>query len=150
MAGSASTACDFWPQGCKFFVLVFKEVWLSDSQKPEFNKFLFFLNVYFWDRDREPLHEGERGRERGRHKIWGRLQAVSCHHEAWRRAWTYEPRDRDLSQNWTLNQLSPLAPLCLFVLERERQTECEWGRSRESGRHKIWSRLQSLMRGSNP
>ena len=33
---------------------------------------------------------------------------------------------------------------CLFIYFWERQTECEWGRGREGGRHRIPSRLQAL------
>ena len=31
----------------------------------------------------------------------------------------------------------------LFIFERQRETGHEWGRVRESGRHRIWSRLQA-------
>ena len=43
------------------------------------------------------------GRERGRQRIWSRLQAPSCQHRAWRRARTHELKDHDLSQSHTLN-----------------------------------------------
>ena len=32
-----------------------------------------------------------KGRERGRHRIWSRLQALSCQHRAWCGAWTHKP-----------------------------------------------------------
>ena len=51
-------------------------------------------------------HEQRRGRERGRHRIQSRLQALSCEHRAWLGAQTQEPSDHDLSQSWTLNWLS--------------------------------------------
>ena len=42
---------------------------------------LFFLMcVYFWERE----HKLGRGRGRGRHRIWSRLQPLSCQHRAWR------------------------------------------------------------------
>ena len=47
-----------------------------------------------------------RSRERGRHRIWSRLLALSCQHGARRGARTHELRDRDLSRSWTLNPLS--------------------------------------------
>ena len=67
--------------------------------------------TYFWQRKRETEHEQARGRERGRHRIWNRLQALSCQHRAWGRARTHGPRDHELSQSQTLNLLShPSAP----------------------------------------
>ena len=56
--------------------------------------------------DRETEHKQGRGRERGRHKIQSRLQALSCQHRALRRAQTQGPQDHDLSRSWTLNRLS--------------------------------------------
>ena len=51
------------------------------------------------------------GSERARHRIWNRLQALSCQHRARRGARTHELRDRDLSWSWTLSRLShPGAP----------------------------------------
>ena len=65
--------------------------------------------VYFWERT-----QLERGRERGRHRIWIRLQAPSCQHRARRRAWTHRPRNHDPSWSWTLNRLChPGAPTAL-------------------------------------
>ena len=43
---------------------------------------------YFWDRERQ--HEQGRSRERGRHRIWSRLRALSCQHRAWRGARTQQ------------------------------------------------------------
>ena len=62
--------------------------------------------IYFWERQRE--HEQGRGRvrERGRHRIWSRLLALSCQHRARCGAWTHELWDHDLSQSQMLNQLS--------------------------------------------
>ena len=62
-------------------------------------------------RQRETEHEQERGRERGRHRIWSRLQALSCQHRARCGARTHGLRDHDLSWSQTLNQLNhPGAP----------------------------------------
>ena len=59
---------------------------------------IYFLNIYFWER--ECVCEQGRGRERGRHKIQSsRLWAVSG-------APTHDPRHHDLGQSWTLNWLS--------------------------------------------
>ena len=46
------------------------------------------------------------GSERGRHRIWNRLQALSCQHRAWCGARTHGPRDHDLSWSRMLNWLS--------------------------------------------
>ena len=62
--------------------------------------FTYFL------RDTERAWAGEGQRERGRHRIWSRLQAVSCQHRAWCRARTHKPWVHDLSWSWTLNRLS--------------------------------------------
>ena len=80
---------------------------------------IFLIFIYFWEREREKEHEQGTDRERGRHRIWSRLQALSCWHRAWRRAQTHRLQDYDLSQSWTLNQLShPGAPVikCFWVL----------------------------------
>ena len=72
--------------------------------------FSFFLMfIYFWETDR--IWAGEGQRERGRHRTWSRLQALSCQHRAQGRARTHMLWDHDLSQSWTLNRLShPAAP----------------------------------------
>ena len=53
--------------------------------------FFFFFNfltfIYFWEREKE--HEQGRGREREGHRIWSRLQALSCQH--WEPASGLEP-----------------------------------------------------------
>ena len=60
-------------------------------------------------RDRAWL--GERQRERGRHGIWSKLQALNWQHRAQRGARTHRPWDHDLSRSRALNQLShPGAP----------------------------------------
>ena len=100
--------------------------------------------IYFWDRERQSMNEG--GSERGRNRIWSRLQAPNYQHRAWRRAQTHRPWDHVLSRSRTLNQLShPGTPnVCLFLREREREAERKWGeRGRERGRHRIQSRLQA-------
>ena len=58
--------------------------------------FLTFLFILFL-RQRETEHERGMGRERGRHRIGNRLQALSCQHRARRGAQTHRPRDHDLS-----------------------------------------------------
>ena len=69
--------------------------------------FLSFFNVYLFLRETE-CKQG-RGRERGRHRIWSRFQALSCQHRAWYGARTHEPWDHGSSR--TLNRLShPGAP----------------------------------------
>ena len=49
---------------------------------------------------------GEGQRERDTHRIWNRLQSLSCQHRAQRGAPTHELWDHDLSQSWMLNRLS--------------------------------------------
>ena len=74
--------------------------------------------IYFWERQSK---QG-RGRERGRHRIQSRLQALSCQHRAWWGARTRQLRAHDLSQSWMLNW-APWVPLCIqfcpadFVVE---------------------------------
>ena len=79
-----------------------------------------------------------KGRERGRHRIRSRLQALSCQHRARCGAQTHGPRDHDLSRSWTLNWLShPGAPVNLFFLmfiyfwQRQRQSVSRGGAERE-------------------
>ena len=69
-------------------------------------KKIFFFNVYLFLRQRETQHEQGRGRERGKHRIWSRLQALSCQHRARRGARAHGWQDRDLSRSWPLNRLS--------------------------------------------
>ena len=57
-------------------------------------------------RESEHAHKWGRGREKGIHRIWSRLQAPSCQHRAQCKAWAHEPWDHDLSWSRTLNQLS--------------------------------------------
>ena len=77
----------------------------------------FFLTfIYFWDRERQSMNGG--GSERGRHRIWNRLQALSCQHRAWRGARTHGPRDHDLSRSRPLNRLShPGSPVLIMFNE---------------------------------
>ena len=72
---------------------------------------LIFFNVYLFLRQREMEHERGRVRERGRHRIWSRLQALSCQHRARRGAQTHGPWDHDLSWSQTLSH--PGAPISI-------------------------------------
>ena len=85
---------------------------------------LFFLMlIYFWKKEREREREWEkterelgRGRERQRHRIWSRLQALSCQHRAWHGR-THELQDHDLSWSRSLNLLShPGTPVVHFIV----------------------------------
>ena len=79
-----------------------------------------FFNVYLFLRQRETEHEWERVRERGRHRIWSRLQALSCQHRARHGARAYEPQGHDLSWSQMLNPLShPGAPGIFISFELE-------------------------------
>ena len=42
--------------------------------------FIFLMFIYFWDRERQSMNGG--GSERGRHRIWNGLQALSGQHRA--------------------------------------------------------------------
>ena len=102
--------------------------------------------IYFWERERKTEHEQGRGRERRRHRIWSRLQALSCQPRARCRARTHKLWDPELSWGQTLNWLSQIGvPIFFFNLyfwERERKTEHEQGRSTERERDRMWSRLR--------
>ena len=79
--------------------------------------FFFLIYIYFWERDRQTKHEQGKDRDRGRHRIQSRLQALSCQHRAWCGAWTHEPWHHDLSRSRMLNRLSYLGtPLYFFIL----------------------------------
>lgn len=74
--------------------------------KHQFEYFNLFKKHFLTVFKRERVCEQGRGRERGRLRIRSRLQALSCQHRAWCRAWTHEPWDHDLSRSCMLNQLS--------------------------------------------
>ena len=58
------------------------------------------------------MQMGEGQRKRGKHRIQGRLQALSCQHSAQSGAGTHELRDHDLSRSQTFTPLShPDAPI---------------------------------------
>ena len=102
--------------------------------------------MYLFLRETETECEWVRDRERGRHRIWSRIQALSSQPRAQCGARTHELWDHDLSQSQMLNRLShPDAPFFLmFIYFWRRETEHKQGRDRERGRHRIWSRLQAL------
>ena len=97
-----------------------------------FSLFFKFLKIfiYFWEKDIQ--REWGRDRERGRHGIRSRLQALSCQHRAWHGARTHELWDHDLSRSWTLNQLTNLgAPSFkhfLYILDTRLFSDifCTW------------------------
>ena len=71
--------------------------------------------ICFWERETETECEWGRDRERRKHTIWNKLQALSCQHRAQCGARTWEQRDHDLSQSWTTYWLNhPGAPLFFF------------------------------------
>ena len=69
----------------------------------------FFLCLFTFERG--SMNEQEKGRERRRHRILSRLQALSCQHRDRRGARIHGLRDTDLNRSQTLNPLShPGAP----------------------------------------
>ena len=75
---------------------------------------IFFWCLFMFERQRETEHEWGRGIERGRHRIWSRLQAPSRQHRARRGARTHELWDRDLSDVGRLTNWATQAPLHSF------------------------------------
>ena len=71
----------------------------------------FFFNVYLFLGQRETEHEWGRGRERGRHRIGNRFQALSHQPRARRGARTHGPRDCDLAEVRRLTDCDTQAPL---------------------------------------
>ena len=87
--------------------------------------FFLIFNVYLFLRDgeRQSVSGGGAERERARHRIWSRLQALICQHRARRGSRSHEPWDHDLSRSWMFNRLSlPGTPIYLFW-DRERRRE---------------------------
>ena len=86
--------------------------------------------IYFWERETEWKWWRGRERERERHRIWSRLQALSCQHRAWCGAQTHKLWGHDLSRSPALSSLNHPGTLIIYFL-RERETEREQGRVRE-------------------
>ena len=77
----------------------------------------FFFNVYLFLGQRETEHERGWGRERGRHRIGNRLQALNHQPRAWRGARTHGPRDHDLAEVGRLTDCATQAPLAVPSLD---------------------------------
>ena len=91
----------------------------AQCYKPVFSFFLFFFLIFFqrfilFLGQRETEHEQRRGRERGRHRIGNRLQALSHQPRAQRGARTHGPRDRDLAEVGRSTDCATQAPLKNF------------------------------------
>ena len=106
------------------------------------------FNVYLFLRETE-CKWGRAERERGRQRIWSRLQAQSCQYRARFGAWTHQLWDHDLSQLGT--QLTeparrPVHVLLLFPFHARGNRGPERLRNLlkvillKSGRATIWSR----------
>ena len=81
-----------------------------DTQAPQ----NIFFNIYFfWEIE---IDECGRSRERGRPRIWTRLQALICQHRAQLGTQTHQPWDLDLSQSRKLNRPSYLSAPALNIL----------------------------------
>ena len=80
----------------------------------------FFTFIYFWLKETE--HK-RKCRERGRHRVQSRLQALSCQHRAQCGARTHRLQDHDLSRSRTLNRLShPGAPRTQWIFIKSKYT----------------------------
>ena len=92
------------------------------TEIPSSHAFGGFFNVnLFFQRGRETETESMSGGgvERDTHRMWSRLQALSCQHRARHRARTRRLWDHDPSRSLTLNQLShPGAPSHAFCESR--------------------------------
>ena len=119
----------------------------------------FLMFIYFWETEKKSNERG-RGRERDTHRVWSRLQALSCQHRIQHGAQTHEPWDHGLNRSWMLNQLShPGAPMGSIFFKFsfiyfERKIESQQGRGREREREtecQASSALsaQSRVRGPN-
>ena len=109
-----------------------------------FSFFKIFWRLFIIEKQRETEHEHGRGQELGRHRIWSRLQALSCQHRAWHGVQTHKPWDHDLSQSQTLNWLShPGAPAGFF--------QSEWvARICDRFHHLTWSHVFKKVESSCP
>ena len=90
---------------------------------------MFFILFYLFLR--ETKYELGRCRERGRHRIRSRLQALSCQHRAWRRARTHGLWDHDLNRSQSPNQLSHPGAL-------PKEAISEWWRSTANSCLSLW------------
>ena len=80
---------------------------------------IFFSNVYLFLGQRNTEHEQGRGKERGRHRIGNRVQALSHQPRARRGARTHGPRDHDLAEVRRLTDCVTQAHLtCLLKVTR--------------------------------
>ena len=91
--------------------------------------FIFLTFIYFWDRERQSMNGG--GSKRGRHRIWNRLQALSCQHRVQRGARTHRPRDHDLSWSRMLNRPSHPGARLLILRETEKARMGDGQKERE-------------------
>ena len=81
-----------------------------DEHRCRYSFSLCFFSLFLRERE----HNLGNAIEKERHRIWRRLQALSCQHRAIYRAQTHEPWDHDLSWSQMLNQLNhPGAPKCI-------------------------------------
>ena len=71
---------------------------------------LFFQRLFIFGTERDRAWTGEGQRERGRHRIRNRLQALSHQPRARRGARTHGPRDRDLAEVGRLTDCATQAP----------------------------------------
>ena len=95
---------------------------------------IFFFNVYLFLGQRETEHEWGRGRERGRHRIGNRLQALSHQPRAWRGARTHGPRDRDLAEVGRSTDCATQVPHYSFLVISSKLLLMGWGTWRLEGR----------------
>ena len=105
--------------------------------------FFQFFNVNLFFRETETECEWVRGRDRGRHRIWSRLQALSCQHRTQCGARTQSCEIMTWAEVGQLTNWAQVLLMFVYFWDRVRAPVGE-GREREGGRHRIWSRLQAL------
>ena len=97
----------------------------------DFFYFLIFFNVYLFLRKSETQREQGRARETARHRIWSRLQALSCQCRAQRGAQTTNREIMTWAEVRRSTDWATQAPLFIFERERARAQAGEGQRERE-------------------
>ena len=84
----------------------------------------FFKYLFIFEREGDRAWVG-RDREKGRHRIWSRLQALSCQHRARRWAWTHDCEIIIWAEVRYLTNWATQVPLVWFLFHRN-QSSITW------------------------